>query len=300
MGSGRSAVASGHGGSRWRHDANRGRGQYAERTARSPDQEEPGLSDGEAYHEDRDQCGTARTIAEEAVSQHAQGPGSHRYASGPGQPHRPGIGIGRDACGLARNDRSTRCGPFMGVSRPVGRVLCPRGCEAAVIHLGLPLPAVSCGLPASIGRAALERSRRSVSSGTGPLDLAPGGVYQAASVTCGAGGLLHHRFTLTPSFGERRGGLFSVALSRGSPRVGVTDHPALWSPDLPHRAVRPGATARPAHPHTGYCRRPARRPHRWTRQPRLRHPPGRSLPTRPTVVVPLRPARKPAATDRLR
>jgi hypothetical protein len=27
-----------------------------------------------------------------------------------------------------------------------------------------------------------------------------------------------------------------VALSRGSPRVGVTDHPVLWSPDLPHRA----------------------------------------------------------------
>ena len=34
----------------------------------------------------------------------------------------------------------------------------------------------------------------------------------------------------------RGGGLFSVALSRGSPRVGVTDHPALWSPDLPRRA----------------------------------------------------------------
>jgi len=34
---------------------------------------------------------------------------------------------------------------------------------------------------------------------------------------------------------KRRGGLFSVALSRGSPRVGVTDHPVLWSPDLPHR-----------------------------------------------------------------
>jgi hypothetical protein len=30
-----------------------------------------------------------------------------------------------------------------------------------------------------------------------PLDLAPGGVYQAVAVTCGAGGLLHHRFTLT-------------------------------------------------------------------------------------------------------
>src|SRR5262249_57191467 len=30
-----------------------------------------------------------------------------------------------------------------------------------------------------------------------PLDLAPGGVYRAARVTPGAGGLLHHRFTLT-------------------------------------------------------------------------------------------------------
>jgi hypothetical protein len=31
-----------------------------------------------------------------------------------------------------------------------------------------------------------------------PLDLAPGGVYQAAQVTLSAGGLLHRRFTLTP------------------------------------------------------------------------------------------------------
>src|SRR5260221_10855540 len=44
------------------------------------------------------------------------------------------------------------------------------------------------------------------------------------------------------------GGLFSVALSRGSPRVGVTDHPALRSPDLPRRSRRTGtdATGRPA------------------------------------------------------
>src|SRR5690606_28081207 len=33
------------------------------------------------------------------------------------------------------------------------------------------------------------------------------------------------------------GGLFSVALSRGSPRVGVTHHLALWSPDLPRHQV---------------------------------------------------------------
>ena len=47
------------------------------------------------------------------------------------------------------------------------------------------------------------------------------------------------------------GGLFSVALSRGSPRVGVTHRPALWSPDFPRR--RQGcpdadAAARPPHP----------------------------------------------------
>jgi hypothetical protein len=88
-----------------------------------------------------------------------------------------------------------------GVSRPVGRVLCARLRGPAAIHLGLPLPTASCGLPASIGRAALERSRRPVSCGTSPFDLAPGGVYRAAAVTCGAGGLLHHRFTLTPRCG---------------------------------------------------------------------------------------------------
>ena len=74
------------------------------------------------------------------------------------------------------------------------------------------------------------------------LDLAPGGVCRATAVTCGAGGLLHHRFTLTPL---SRGGLLSVALSRGSPRVGVTHHPALWSPDFP-RLGHPAAAARPA------------------------------------------------------
>src|SRR5215831_16075029 len=45
-------------------------------------------------------------------------------------------------------------------SRPVGRVLCTRLRGPTAIHLGLPLPAASCGLPASIGRAALNRSRR--------------------------------------------------------------------------------------------------------------------------------------------
>jgi len=57
--------------------------------------------------------------------------------------------------------------------------------------------------------------------------------------------------TVSPLPPDRSGGgLFSVALSRGSPRVGVTDHPALWSPDLPRRVMEPwhAATARPARP----------------------------------------------------
>jgi len=33
------------------------------------------------------------------------------------------------------------------------------------------------------------------------------------------------------------GGLLSVALSRGSPRVAVSHRPALWSPDVPQPAT---------------------------------------------------------------
>src|SRR5690606_27760589 len=74
------------------------------------------------------------------------------------------------------------------------------------------------------------------------LGLAPGGVYRATPVTRGAGGLLPHRFTLT---GSQAGGLFSVALSRGSPRVAVSNHPALWSPDVPRRRSRAPPTRPP-------------------------------------------------------
>jgi hypothetical protein len=60
----------------------------------------------------------------------------------------------------------------------------------------------------ALGRAALKRAL----SG-----LAPGGVYLAFPVTREAGGLLHHRFTLTcivPLSNRREaGGLFSVALA---------------------------------------------------------------------------------------
>ena len=80
-----------------------------------------------------------------------------------------------------------------GVSRPVGRVLCPRLARGG-------------GHPSRTAVAdSLVRSTREPRAGSpqtlaqapkGPPDLAPGGVYQAAAVACGAGGLLHHRFTI--------------------------------------------------------------------------------------------------------
>ena len=74
-------------------------------------------------------------------------------------------------------------------SRPVSRVLCARSEDRAGDHPSR--AAVADSLLRStreLGRAALERSLS---------DLAPGGVCRAARVTPGAGGLLHHRFTLT-------------------------------------------------------------------------------------------------------
>ena len=96
----------------------------------------------------------------------------------------------------------------------------------------------------TLGRAALKR----VLSG-----LAPGGVYLAFPVTREAGGLLHHRFTLTwfVPLSNRRdpGGLFSVALACGLPRVGVTHHPALRSPDVPRATcVTRGRLVNPSTP----------------------------------------------------
>src|SRR5207302_10446350 len=50
-----------------------------------------------------------------------------------------------------------------------------------------------------------------------------------------AGALLPHLFTLAPL----RGWYVSVALSSGSPPLGVTQHPALRSPDFPRARSRP-------------------------------------------------------------
>ncbi len=93
--------------------------------------------------------------------------------------------------------------------------------KAMIIPLVPLLPAGSSNLPESLDGPP---------SNALLFGLAPGGVCLASDVTTGTGELLPHRFTLTPPV---RGGLLSVALSCSSPRLGVTQHPALRSPDFP-------------------------------------------------------------------
>ena len=101
----------------------------------------------------------------------------------------------------------------------------PRSLAAVTIHLRSLLPTTfdahaSRNLP---GHSGGQPSNVSATP-KGLLGLAPGGVCLAIPVTWDAGGLLHRRFTLTCL---AAGGLFSVALSRESPRIAVSNHPAL-------------------------------------------------------------------------
>ena len=103
-------------------------------------------------------------------------------------------------------------------SRPVSRIL-----SCAVIHL--------CRLPGPrrAGSAVL-------------LGVAPGGVCLCTPRHRGAGALLPHHFNLACtrlSCGRAIGGVVSVALSRGFPRVGVAHRPAMWCPDFPREITLP-------------------------------------------------------------
>ena len=106
--------------------------------------------------------------------------------------------MGRHSHGLGPGE-NPRSKPQRRTSRAVRRVLSPgrpRGGRETAIHLGPALPPASCGLPADSGGQP-SNVRAGPPFEAAPLDLAPGGVYLAARVTPGAGGLLHHRFTLT-------------------------------------------------------------------------------------------------------
>jgi len=137
----------------------------------------------------------------------------------------------------ARTDRFRKAEPNSGAprrgvrvvrkktSRPVSRVL-----SWTVIPLGLTSPSGSSNLPGS-----------SAGHANAPLfGLAPSGVCHATRrcprARCALTAPFHpyHARLATPF-----GGLFSVALSVGSRRPGVTWHCALWSPDFPRNACAP-------------------------------------------------------------
>ncbi len=94
-----------------------------------------------------------------------------------------------------------------------------------IIYLGLLLPINSSDLPS--GSAASYRLLRPY------LVLLQMGFTEPQSRHC-AGELLPHRSTLT----TRMWRFISVALSLESPPLGVTQHPALWSPDFPRDKSR--------------------------------------------------------------
>ena len=86
----------------------------------------------------------------------------------------------------------------------------PSASRVAIIYLGRRLPAASSSLPGGPGRRAT--SRRLAPSLL--LGLAPGGVCTADSITGAAGGLLHHRFTLT---GRSQQSAFCCTVPSGHP-----------------------------------------------------------------------------------
>ena len=148
--------------------------------------------------------------------------------------------------------RFRRSGGVRGMSRPVGRVLSP--CTSRCTMGDHPSRAAVAGnlvrSTRGLGRAALDRPRRHRSCDLRPLlTLLQVGFTEPHR----SPGTLVVSYTtvspLPPTPEGVSGGLLSVALSRGSPRVGVTHHLALWSPDLPRRSLP--AVARPAHPLQG-------------------------------------------------
>jgi hypothetical protein len=132
------------------------------------------------------------------------------------------------------------------MSRPIRRVLfltTVAGDEATAIHLGRPLLTGSSVLPAHSTGPASRRPRTPIVC---CLDLLRVGFTEPLQ---SPGALVVSYTTVSPlPAAEAAGGLFSVALSRGSPRVAVGHHPALWSPDVPRQGRGPDATVWPTHP----------------------------------------------------
>ena len=107
----------------------------------------------------------------------------------------------------------------------ISRILFPRKAGTAIIHLVPRSLPGSSGLPKSIGRAILK----SLAGSLFYLTLLHVGFALPSLLPV-------TRCALTAPFHPylaERGGIFSVALSVGSPLPRVTRHTALWSSDFP-------------------------------------------------------------------
>ena len=146
------------------------------------------------------------------------------------------------ACtGRARARRARRGGE--GLMRMVCKPGSVRGAlpPSMAIHLGPCLRRGSCCLPGPRGQGGPANSSREV-----PIRHCSGWGLPCQSGCPSCGGLLPHRFTLARP--QWPGGLFSVALSLGLPRPGITRHPCLVEPGLSSRPEN--RRARPSdHPH---------------------------------------------------
>ena len=120
-----------------------------------------------------------------------------------------------------------------------------RSGRPAIIPLAPRLPAESSDLPGGFGRASLERP---------PIWSCSVWGFPCPSCHHAGGALLPHLFTLaTPAFRPEFGGVFSVALSLGSPPLAVNQHTAHGVRTfLPGHDI--GRGDRPAHStdHIGY------------------------------------------------
>jgi len=119
-------------------------------------------------------------------------------------------------------------------SKPVSRVLYPDAVPTmsepigtVAIYLDLMLPSGSSDQPG-------DRTGRSSSPYSVLLQMG----FARPPIHTGAGELLPRHFTLTPIYPINQlhtGRYVSVALSVGSPLLGVTQHLARWSSDFPPR-----------------------------------------------------------------
>ena len=145
----------------------------------------------------------------------------------------------------SKMDRSIRGIP----GKPVSRILYPRESGGGGHSSG---PEVAFGFKQPTRESIPRGNPRQETSraGSAPLfGLAPDGVCQAAMSPprrCALTAPFHP--CPSPDNAEAKpgdvGGVFSVALSVGSPRLPVRKHPALRCSDFPPGAVKPRATTR--------------------------------------------------------